>query len=245
MMLPADRTDDLSTEKAKMLRGELYWSFLPELVQEREACAHACRRLNPQAENISRREQIELIAQIIPSTKPLPPKLDDAKAEASQLSAYPWIEPPFRCDYGSQVRLGDNVYINCCCTIIDTCLVTIGSRTLIGPNVNFYTAIHPQDPEVRNGLKGPEMGKEIHIGEDVWVGGNVTVLPGVQVGNGAVLGAGSVVTKDVAPYTVVVGNPARFLKRIQCRAADEYYGNLGTGESSNAMQRGSLNSIST
>jgi acetyltransferase-like isoleucine patch superfamily enzyme len=89
------------------------------------------------------------------------------------------------------------------------------------------------------------MGKEIHIGEDVWVGGNVTVLPGVQVGNGAVLGAGSVVTKDVAPYTVVVGNPARFLKRIQCRAADEYYGNLGTGESSNAMQRGSLNSIST
>jgi acetyltransferase-like isoleucine patch superfamily enzyme len=97
---------------------------------------------------------------------------------------------------------------------------------MVGPNVNFYSASHPLDPEVRNGLEGPELGKEIHIGEDVWIAGNVTVLPGIKVGNGAVLGAGSVVTKDVAPYTIVAGNPARLVRRIECRAAAEYYGNL-------------------
>src|SRR5882762_1956793 len=161
---------------------------------------------------------------MIPSTRPLPPKLEDADAEASQLSAFPWIEPPFRCDYGSQVRLGDNVYINSGCTILDTCLVTIGSRTLVGPNVNFYSATHPLDPEVRNGLKGPEMGKEIHIDEDVWIGGNVTVLPGVKVGRGAVLGAGSVVTRDLAPYMVVAGYPAWLVKNIECQFANSCRG---------------------
>jgi len=90
----------------------------------------------------------------------------------------------------------------------------------------LYAATHPLDPEVRNGLSGPELGKEIHIGEDVWIAGNVTVLPGIKVGKGVVLGAGSVVTKDVAPYTVVVGNPARFVKKIDCRVADDYYGRL-------------------
>jgi len=226
--VPSPNLVHTMTEKAKMLRGELYWAFGPELTKERRACAETCRRFN-KAEDASRREQIELIAQIITSTQPLPSKLDDAEADAAQLIAFPWIEPPFRCDYGSNIRLGDNVFINFGCTILDTCLVTIGSRTLVGPNVNFYAATHPLDPEVRNGLKGPELGKEIHIGEDVWIAGNVTVLPGVRVGKGAVLGAGSVVTKDVAPYTVVAGNPARLVKRIECRAAEEYYGSLETG----------------
>lgn len=87
------------------------------------------------------------------------------------------------------------MFINFNCTILDTCLVTIGARTLFGPNVSLYSATHPLDPDVRNGTKGPETGKEIHIGEDCWIGGSVIVLPGVTIGNGAVVGAGSVVTK--------------------------------------------------
>ena len=87
------------------------------------------------------------------------------------------------------------MFINFNCTIIDTCMVTIGSRTLIGPNVSLYTGSHPLDPEVRNGTAGPEFGKEIHIGEDSWIGGGATVLAGVTIGKGAVVGAASVVTK--------------------------------------------------
>ena len=87
------------------------------------------------------------------------------------------------------------MYINFNCTILDTCLVTIGTRTLIGPNVCFFSASHHLDPEVRNGTAGPEYGKEIHVGEDCWIGGNVILLPGVRVGKGAAIGAGSVVTK--------------------------------------------------
>lgn len=98
-------------------------------------------------------------------------------------------------DYGVNVKLGKNVFINANCTIIDTCLVTIGDRTLMAPNISLYSGTHPLDPEVRNGTKGPEMGRQIHIEEDCWLGGNVIVLPGVRIGKGSVVGAGSVVTK--------------------------------------------------
>jgi acetyltransferase-like isoleucine patch superfamily enzyme len=87
------------------------------------------------------------------------------------------------------------VFINSNCVIIDTCLVTIGARTLLGPNVSLYSGTHPLDPALRNGTEGPETGKEIHIGEDCWLAGNVIVLPGVTIGKGATIGAGSVVTK--------------------------------------------------
>lgn len=105
------------------------------------------------------------------------------------------MEPPIHIDYGTNVRLGQNVFINFNCTIADTCLVTIGARTLFAPNVSLFSATHPLDPDVRNGTKGPETGKEIHIGEDCWIGGNAIILPGVRVGNGSTVGAGSVVTK--------------------------------------------------
>ena len=84
----------------------------------------------------------------------------------------PWVEPPVIMDYGYNVRLGNNVFINFNAVFLDTCLTTVGSRTLVGPNVHFYSATHPLDPAVRNGTRGPEMGKEIHIGEDCWIGGN-------------------------------------------------------------------------
>ena len=105
------------------------------------------------------------------------------------------MHPPVHIDYGTNVRIGQGVFINFNCTILDTCLVTIGARTLVGPNVSLYSGTHPLDPVLRNGTKGPELGGEIHIGEDVWIGGNAIILPGVTVGKGAVIGAGSVVTK--------------------------------------------------
>nr|POF05987.1 putative acetyltransferase [Quercus suber] len=117
-------------------------------------------------------------------------------------------------DYGTNVKLGENVYINFNCTILDTLSVTIGARTLLASNVSLFSATHPLDPMVRNGTKGPEMGGHIHIGEDCWIGGNVTILPNVTIGRASVVGAGSVVTKDVPPYTVVAGNPARKIRNI-------------------------------
>ena len=93
------------------------------------------------------------------------------------------------------MKLGANVFTNVNCIIADTCLVTIGARTLLGPNISLFSAAHPLIPAVRNDTKGPEVVKEVHIGEHCWLGGNVVVLPGVTIGKGATIGAGSVVTK--------------------------------------------------
>ncbi len=111
-------------------------------------------------------------------------------------------------------RLGAGVFVNFNSAWIDTCTITVGARTMMGPNCSFFSGTHPLDPSVRKGIRGPELGKPITIGEDCWLGGNVTVLAGVTIGNGSTVGAGSVVTKDVPPYVCVVGNPARILKKI-------------------------------
>lgn len=98
-------------------------------------------------------------------------------------------------DYGTNVKVGTGVFLNYNTTIIDTCTVSIGSRTLFGPNVSLFSGGHPLDSHVRRGMNGPEFGKPVTIGEDCWIGGNVTILPGVTVGDGCTVGAGSVVTK--------------------------------------------------
>jgi acetyltransferase-like isoleucine patch superfamily enzyme len=105
------------------------------------------------------------------------------------------VETPIRIDYGSNTKLGKNVFINFNCTILDTCAVTIGDRTLLASGVSIYSATHPLDPELRNGTAGPEYGGEIHIGKDCWIGGGACILPGVTIGDGSTVGAGSVVTK--------------------------------------------------
>ena len=125
----------------------------------------------------------------------MPPELADSTLDEAQFNDEPWIEPPIRMDYGTNVAVGSDVFINSNCVIVDTCQVTIGARTLFGPGVSIYSGTHPLDPAVRNGTAGPEMGKEIHIEEDCWIGGNVVILPGVHIGRGATVGAGSVVTK--------------------------------------------------
>jgi acetyltransferase-like isoleucine patch superfamily enzyme len=127
----------------------------------------------------------------------------------------PRVQTPVNMDYGYNVKLGRNVFINFNATFVDTCEISVGSRTLCGPNVSFYSGTHPLDPITRQGTKGPELGKEIHVGEDCWIGGNVVILPGVSLGRGSVVGAGSVVTKSVSAFTVVAGNPARVIRKIK------------------------------
>lgn len=156
-----------------------------------------------------------ILSSIIQDKTPLPPQVHPAEEDDKLFENDPWVEPPLAMDYGYNVRLGDNVFINFNSVFLDTCLITIGSRTLVGPNVSFYSGTHPLDPALRNGTQGPELGKEIHVGEDCWIGGNVCILPGVVIGKGSVVGAGSVVTKSVAEFTVVAGNPARFIRKIE------------------------------
>ena len=117
------------------------------------------------------------------------------------------IRPPFFCDYGYNIRLGGEVFLNFNCVILDVVEVTIGDRTQIGPAVQIYAADHPRDVEMRR--SGLEFGRPVRIGRDVWIGGGAIILPGVAIGDGAVVGAGSVVTRDVGAGVTVAGNPAR------------------------------------
>ncbi|KAI1807412.1 trimeric LpxA-like protein [Daldinia bambusicola] len=179
---------------ARMERGELYYAFTPQLIAARQRCSRILGRLN-NAGDLTRREIAEYWKELTKDDRPLPPPAATDEEEDAVLHEYPWVERPIRMDYGYNVRVGSNVFINFNCTIIDTCKVFIGSRTLVGPNVSFFSGTHPLDPDLRNGTNGPELGKPITIGSDCWIAGNVIILPGVTVGDGCTIGAGSVVTK--------------------------------------------------
>ena len=121
------------------------------------------------------------------------------------------MQPPFYCDYGSNIHLGDRVFFNFNCVVLDVCPVRIGDHTLFGPAVQIYTAMHPFNATLR---RMQEFGKPVEIGTDVWVGGGAIILPGVRIGYGSVVGAGSVVSHDIPPMVVAVGVPARVLRPI-------------------------------
>jgi len=123
------------------------------------------------------------------------------------------IRPPFYCDYGYNISVGRNTFMNFNCVILDVVQVHIGDDCQIGPNVQIYTADHPLDPEVRR--SGLESGRPVTIGNNVWIGGAAIILPGVTIGDNAVVGAGSVVTRDVPAGATVVGNPARVRQPAQ------------------------------
>lgn len=123
-----------------------------------------------------------------------------------------WIEPDFRCEFGKNIVIGDDVYINFGAVILDCAEVSIGANTLIGPNLGIYPVNHALDPEER--VHGGCVCAPVHIGKDVWLGGDVKVLAGVSIGDGAVIGTGSVVTKSIPARVVAVGNPCRVLRPI-------------------------------
>lgn len=125
------------------------------------------------------------------------------------LPASTTVCPPFFCDHGDGIRLGENVFINANCTMLDGAYITIGDHTLVGPNVQIYTPVHPMDPIARRQTK--EYSRPVSIGRDCWLCGGAIILPGVTIGDRCIIGAGSVVTHDVPSDSVAVGNPARVI----------------------------------
>ena len=123
-----------------------------------------------------------------------------------------WIEPDFKCEFGKNISIGNDVYINFGCIILDCGEVTIGDNTLLGPNVGIYLANHAFDAQER--INGGCFGKPVHIGSKVWIGGDVKILAGVTIGNNSIIGTGSVVTKDIPENVIAVGNPCRVLRKI-------------------------------
>lgn len=123
------------------------------------------------------------------------------------------IEQPFYCDYGYNIKVGNNFYANFNLVILDDAPVTFGDNVFIAPNCGFYTAGHPIDAVERN--KGLEYARPISVGNNVWIGAGVSVLPGVTIGDNCVIGAGSVVVKDIPPHSIAVGNPCKVIKTIK------------------------------
>ena len=185
----------MKTEKEKMLSGELYDSTDKELSAERLRARLLIKALNDSSPD-NPDERIQIMRELIPNAG------DDL-----------WLQPPFYCDYGTNILIGENVFFNFNCVILDVVPVTIGNRTMFGPNVQIYTATHPLNYKER--ASGLEYGKPVVIGEDVWVGGSVVICPGVTIGDRCVIGAGSVVTKNMPSDVFAAGNPCRVLRDLQ------------------------------
>lgn len=184
----------MKTEKEKMLNGELYNGADPELVRERQNARRLTRLFNETIET-DENQRMKILKELIGST-----------------GKNFFIEPPFRCDYGYNIYIGENFYANFDCVFLDVCEIRIGDNCFIAPGVHIYTAAHPLDPVQRN--SGLEYGAPITIGHHVWIGGRTIINPGVTIGNNVVIGSGSVVTKNVPDGVVTAGNPAKIIKRI-------------------------------
>lgn len=133
------------------------------------------------------------------------------------------IKPPFYCDYGYNIYVGENFFANYNLTILDTAPIHIGDNVKIGPNVSIFAAGHPIDPTIRN--TDIEFGQEIHIGNNVWIGGNTVVNPGVKIGDNTVIGSGSIVTKNIPNNVVAAGNPCKIIREISKRDKLYYFKN--------------------
>lgn len=183
----------MRTERGKMLAGELYDPLDPALVLARNRARDWCQDLN------STREADQDLRRGI--LKQLFGRGGDSV----------WMQPPFFCDYGENILLGERVFFNFNCVVLDVCQVLIGDYTLFGPAVQIYTATHPLDAALR---RQQEFGRPITIGSDVWVGGGAIICPGVTIGSASVIGAGSVVTRDVPAGMFAAGNPCRVIREI-------------------------------
>ena len=177
------------SEKEKMLAGLFYNAADEELTQARHQARRLLWKYNA-TDPADAEQRTQLLQQLL------------GKAGKNLT-----IEPPFFCDYGSQIFFGDHVFLNFNCTILDCARVDIGDGCMFGPNVQIYTATHPIEPKARR--EGKEFAAPIKIGKNVWIGGGAIILPGITIADGAVVGAGAVVTKDVPAGAVVVGNPAQ------------------------------------
>jgi maltose O-acetyltransferase len=183
----------VKTERDKMLAGELYDPLDAELVAARSRARDLCQALNRTTDG-DQDERRRLLRELF-----------GAGGDSV------WLQPPFFCDYGSNIELGERVFFNFNCIVLDVCPVRIGSFTLFGPGVQILTPMHPLEAELR---RREEYGRPIEIGADVWVGGGALILAGVRIGSRAVIGAGSVVTRDVPEDVLAAGNPCRVIRRL-------------------------------
>lgn len=181
------------TEKQKMLAGELYSAAAPEIQADHRAAMAWLARFN-QTLGMAAADRRKMLAERFA-----------AVGEGSD------IRPPFHCDFGFNISLGAGAFLNFNCVILDVVDVVIGDKTQVGPAVQILAADHPRNPAHR--ARGLEFGRPIRIGCNVWIGGGAIILPGVTIADDAVIGAGAVVTKDVLPGAIVVGNPARPISR--------------------------------
>ncbi len=176
-----------------MLAGELYDPMDAELVSARDRARTLCRSFNDTRENegVQRRRILQSLFR--------------------QGGGTVVLQPPFHCDYGSNISLGTAVFFNFNCVVLDVCEVRIGDHTLLGPGVQILTPLHPFDAMERRRL---EYGKPVSIGDDVWIGGGALILAGVTIGSRTIIGAGSVVTRDIPAGVLAVGNPCRVVREI-------------------------------
>lgn len=185
----------MSSEKDKMLSGDLYDPLDPDLSADRRRARLLTKSFNNSCDD-QQNERASLIRKLIPNS-----------------GESVWIEPPFHCDYGWNITLGDKVYFNFNCVVLDVAPVHIGSGVLLGPMVQIYAATHPlKASERRTGL---EFGRPIEIGDEVWIGGGAIICPGVKIGARSVIGAGSVVTRDIPEGVIAAGNPCRVIRAIE------------------------------
>ncbi|MBU3129320.1 sugar O-acetyltransferase [Clostridium tagluense] len=194
------------TEKEKMIGGKAYKAFGEELSSERQAAKEMIfdyNSLRPSEGN----KQKEILKKLLGVVR------NDF-----------YIEPPFRCDYGYNISIGENFYSNYNCTILDCAKVTIGDNVMFAPNVSLFTAGHPIHFEPRNA--GLEYAFPINIGNNVWLGGGVIVNPGITIGDNVVIGSGSVVTKDIPPNSIAVGNPCKVIRQISEEDKKYYFKKL-------------------
>lgn len=184
----------MKTEKEKMLAGEAYKGFDPQLLKERQWAKDKIYDLN----NL-RPSQIEERNAIL-------------KELLGKTGKNFFFEPPFRCDYGTNIEIGENFYTNYNLIVLDCAKVSIGDDVLIGPNVGIFTAGHPLHPDIRK--QEWEHAYPINIGNGVWIGGHVVINPGVNIGDHAVIGSGAVVTKDIPANVFAAGNPCKVIREI-------------------------------
>ena len=184
----------VKTEKQKMLGGELYDPADNTLHNERLNARRLCRLFNKSSEMDGTDRKL-LLKELLGST-----------------GDKFFVEPNIRCDYGYNIHIGDNFYANFDTCMLDVCEIRIGDNCLLGPGVHIYTAAHPLHPGER--AAGMEFGKPVTIGDNVWIGGRAVISPGVVIGDNAVISAGAVVVKDVQANTVVGGNPAVVIRKI-------------------------------
>jgi maltose O-acetyltransferase len=184
----------LSIEREKMIGGQLYDAQDPELIQARSRARNLCLQLNA-----TREEDME-------SRRRLLNQIFGKGGDSVSL------QPPFFCDYGSNIELGERVFFNFNCTVLDVCKIVIGSYSQFGSGVQILTPLHPLDAALR---RKEEYGAPVTIGSDVWVGSGAIILPGVTIGSGAVVGAGSVVSRSLPERVLAVGNPCRIIREIE------------------------------